>query len=262
MTIYLNRLSCISVFVLLLCCPSAKAQTDSNETPTHLALARELVENIKPENNRYSLGEDNVSFPGDFFSNKYSMRADCSGFLIALLERAKYSTRSQMSFLNWAPGRKKFKSEDFLYSIESEKGFKRIKSINDIRPGDVLAIELLNAEDKNEAGVTGHVALINSSPRKIPSRKPVVEGTSQFEVSLIDSNQEPSGEDDTRVIDSSNKIQGLGRGTVRLYADSDGEVVGFARTFKNSNRFFSYTPRFPSDTKLRKAAIGRPIAGN
>jgi hypothetical protein len=262
MRIHSNRLSFIPVFALSLCCFLANAQTESNGIPRHLALARELVENIKPEDNRYSLGDDIVSFPGDFFSNRYSMRADCSGFVIALFERAKYTTRSQMSFLNWSASRKKFKSEDFLHSIENEKGFKRIKSIDDMRPGDVLAIELLNAEDKSETGVTGHVALINSIPKKILSRKPIVEGTRQFEVSLIDSNQEPAGEDDTRVIDPSNKIQGLGKGTVRLYADSDGEVVGLARTFKYSNRFFSYTPRFPSDTKPRKAAIGRPIAEN
>jgi hypothetical protein len=262
MKIHSSRLCFISVFVLSLCCSLANAQTESNEIPRHLVLARELVENIKPDNNHYSLGDDVVNFPGDFFSNGYSMRANCSGFVIALFERAKYATRSQMSFLNWSAGRRKFKSEDFLYSIENEKGFKRIKSIDEIRPGDVLAIELLNAQDKSETGVTGHVALINSAPKKIPSRKPIVEGTRQFEVSLIDSNQEPAGDDDTRVIDSSSRLQGLGRGTVRLYADSDGEVVGLARTFKNSNRFFSYTPRFPSDTKPRRAAVGRPIAGD
>ena len=257
-----NRLSFILILALSLCCSLVNAQTESNEIPKHLALARELVENIKPENNRYSGGDDMIGFPGDFLSNKYSMRADCSGFLIALFERAKYTTRSQMSFLNWSPSRKKLKSEDFLHSIENEKGFKRIKSIDHMRPGDVLAIELLNAEDKSKAGVTGHVALINSIPKKTLPRKPIVEGTRQFEVSLIDSNEEPAGEDDTRVIDSSNKIQGLGKGTVRLYADAAGEVVGLARTFKNSNRFFSYTPRFPSDTKPRRAAIGRPMTGN
>ena len=39
----------------------------------------------------------------------------------------------------------------------------------------------------------------------------------------------------------------------------EGELVGWARTFAKSNRFFSYDPRFPSDSKRRRAAIGRPV---
>jgi hypothetical protein len=103
--------------------------------------------------------------------------------------------------------------------------------------------------------------LINSSPRPIEPRKPIVEGTRQFEISIIDSSDEHVGEDDSRLADPSNKIKGLGKGTLRLYADASGELVGWARTFKNA-RFFSYSPQFPSDTKLRKAAIGRPVTGN
>ncbi|MGH9578133.1 MAG: hypothetical protein ACRD3R_11915, partial [Terriglobales bacterium] len=82
-----------------------------------------------------------------------------------------------------------------------------------------------------------------------------------YEVSVIDSNEEHVGEDDSRLRDPSRKIHGLGKGTIRIYADADGELVGWARTFRNSAKFFSYSPRFPSDTKARKAAVGRPLAG-
>jgi hypothetical protein len=78
-------------------------------------------------------------------------------------------------------------------------------------------------------------------------------------VSVIDSNEEHVGADDTRLLDPSNKILGLGKGTIRIYSDANGELVGWARTFRNSSKFFSYSPRFPSDTKARKAAIGRPV---
>jgi hypothetical protein len=239
------------------------AQTVSADVPEYLALARELVENTAPENNRYSLGGQFISFPGDLFSSKYSVRADCSGFLLAILERAKYSTRSRMEYL---PGtfrrRTRPAAEDFVYSIEMEKGFKRIRDARSIQPGDLLAHAMLNIEDQRQTGTTGHVFLIDSVPKPIEPRTPIVAGTQQFAISVIDSNEEYVGSDDSRLADPSNKIRGLGRGTIRIYVDTNGEIVGWARTFKNVKKFFSYDSRFPSDTKPRKAAIGRPIAGS
>lgn len=244
---------------LLACCSLGYAQGDA-VVPKHLAIARELVANIKPEHNQYVLGGELISFPGDLLSSKYAMKADCSGFLLAIFERAKYPTRSQMTFLKWSPSRKRARAEDFLYSIENEKGYRHIKRIEDVRPGDLLAHAMLNIEDQKQTGTTGHVFLINSLPKKIAPRRPLAEGTTQYEVSIIDSNEEHVGEDDSRL--PANKLHGLGQGTIRIYSDSSGELVGWARTFKNTNRFFSYSPRFPWNTKLRKAAIGRPLAGS
>jgi hypothetical protein len=261
MRMHLKKLFLFFAAAALLCCSLAKAQTDSTEVPRHLAIARELVENIKPEDNQYTLRERSISFPGDIFSNRYAMRADCSGFLLAVFERAKYSTQSKMSFLEWTPNRKKHTAEDFVLSIEKGGGFTRITKVEDLRPGDILAHAMLNVEDKKKTGTTGHVFLINGQPKLITPRKPVVEDTRQFEVSIIDSNEAYTGDDDSRLADPSNKVKGLGKGTIRLYADSSGELVGWATTFKTSTRFFSYNPRFPSETKARKAAMGRPVAG-
>jgi hypothetical protein len=251
-----------SAVALSLCCSLAQAQTDSTEVPRHLAIARELVENIKPEDNQYVLRERSISFPGDFLSNRYAMRADCSGFLLAVFERARYSTQAKMSFLEWTPNRRKHTAEDFVLSIEKEGGFTRVRRVEELRPGDLVAHAMVNVEDKRKTGSTGHVFLINGHPKQITPRKPVVEETRQFEVSVIDSNEAYTGDDDSRLADPSNKIKGLGKGTIRLYADSNGELVGWATTFKTSTRFFSYDPRFPSDTRPRKAAMGRPVAGN
>jgi hypothetical protein len=54
-------------------------------------------------------------------------------------------------------------------------------------------------------------------------------------------------------------VTGVGAGTIRLYADAGGRIVGWARNYRDA-RFFSYDPAFPSDTKRRKAAVGRPLA--
>jgi hypothetical protein len=243
--------------------PSVSSQAISAELPKYVALARELVENTKPENNRYSLGSQFVSFPGDVLSSKHAVRADCSGLLLALLERAEFSTQSRMEYL---PGKVKRRArpaaEDFVYSIEAEKGFVRIRDARNIKPGDLLAHAMLNVEDQRETATTGHVFLIDSAPRLIEPRAPIVAGTQQFEVSVIDSNDEYLGPDDTRLADPSNKIKGLGRGSIRIYLDLNGELVGWAKTFKTATKFYSYDPRFPSDTKARKAAVGRPIEPN
>ncbi len=240
----------------LLCCMNAPSHAE--DTPRHLAIARQLVQNITPENNQYVLGGRLISMPGDTSASTYLMRADCSGFLLAAFERAGYSTQSQMIFLKDSKKRKRPSAEDFVLSIERQRGFSQIRFIEDIRPGDLLAHALLNLEDQAQTGTTGHVFLIDGTPKPIAARKPVVNGTRQFEVHIIDSNNEQVGDDDSRLADPSRKFAGLGRGTIRLYADSSGELVGWAKTFARSGRFFSYSQRFPSDTKARKAVIGRP----
>lgn len=239
----------------------ARAQADAAAIPGYLAVARELVQNTKPDDNRYNLGGQFISFPGDSPSGRYAVRADCSGFLLAIFERAGYTTRSRMEYLP-SSSRKRTRpaAQDFVHSIEAEKGFTRIRDVRQVKPGDLLAHAMLNVEDQKQTGTTGHVFLIDSPLRPIAPRAPLVSGTRQFEVAVIDANDEHLGADDTRLADPARRVTGLGRGTIRLYVDGDGTLVGWARTFRDTRRFFSYDPRFPSDTRLRKAAVGRPAA--
>lgn len=251
---------------LALCAPAGgaqPAQPAAAEVPRHLALARELVQHTRPENNLYKLGSQFIRFPGDEGGRHtvHQVRADCSGFLLAVFARAGYPTRARMAFLpDGRQQRKRPASEDFVHSIESEQGFRRIRDARDIRPGDLLAHAMLDPADKLQVGTTGHVFLLDSAPRAIAPREPVVAGTTQYEVVVIDSNEEHLGADDTRLADPAHKVKGLGRGTIRIYVDEAGAPVGWARTFPGVKRFFSYDPRFPSDTRRRKAAIGRPDA--
>ena len=241
----------------LVFCPAAVAQGGA-DAPRHLALARELVANVRPENNQYRLGGRFIGFPGDRQDATYAVQADCSGFLLAVFERAGYPTQSRMAFLAPSPKRKRPAAEDFVHSIETGKGFQPVRGVANIRPGDLLAHAMLDAADQRQTGTTGHVFLIDSVPRPAGYGNPVIAGTTQFEVLVIDTNDERVGADDTRLADPASKAAGLGRGTIRLYADAGGELVGWARTFRKAV-FYSYDPRFPSSTKLRKAALGRPL---
>lgn len=260
MTLIARTLSLMASCLFALVFSAQSEATTRTEIRPHLSLARELVDHVAPENNRYVLGGQSISFPGDIASGKYALSADCSGFLLALFDRAGYATRSRMMYLKASARRTRHSAEDFVLSIEHEAGFKRIERNDDIWPGDLLARTMLNSVDRSKTGRTGHVLLINSQPKLISSRKPVVAGTRQFEVSIIDTSDEHSGDDDTRLVDPARKVTGIGRATIRLYADDQGELVGWARTFARSDRFFSYSSRFPSNSKVRKAAVGRPLA--
>ena len=254
-----TRTKLLAAIVALVLGGAGGAQTGSTEIPRHLALARELVEHTRPEDNQYSAGGEFISFPGDWVSNKYAVLADCSGLVLALFARARYSTESRMVFLKASARRKRPTAEDFVLSIENERGFRRIRDVSKIEPGDVLAHALLDPEEQRRLSSTGHVVLIDGYPRHVEPRRPILDGTEQLELTVIDSNLEWTGADDSRLADPSRKIKGLGRGTIRIYADADGQLVGWARTFEKSKRFFSYDPRYPSDSKRRKAAIGRPV---
>lgn len=62
--------------------------------PPHLVLARELVQNVKPEDNRCELGGQ--------ASRGYAARADCNGPLLALFQRA---IRCASRWSSWKMGR-------------------------------------------------------------------------------------------------------------------------------------------------------------
>ena len=242
---------------LLLLAGAAVAAAEAPEVPRHLALARELVQNVQPEDNQYVLGGETITFPGDAGSSRYAMKADCSGFALALFARSGYGIRTQMRFLVDTPRRRRPRAEDFVLSIEEQRGFKRILFVADVRPGDIYAHAMLSKQDQAETGTTGHVMIVDTAPRKIAPQPPLVAGTEQYALDVIDSNEEMLGSDDTRVAHGSKP--GLGRGTIRMYADADGRLVGWARTFRKAI-FYSYDPRFKSDSrKARKAAVGRPV---
>jgi hypothetical protein len=223
--------------------------------PVHLLLARQLQENVAPIHNNYRHAEQ-ISFPSDGTSQGFTMFADCSGLVIALLDRAASPTRSLMSF---PKGRRRPYAEDFVHSIQEARGFKNITRIERIQPGDVIAWKFTLDEDKKIAKDTGHVMLIDTLPAQIENRAPFVPDTTQYELFVIDSSTMYHDPHDTRVQADGSKIKGLGRGKLRLYLSADGKIVGFANNFANA-MFQPLDPAWAhySTGKSKTGAIGRP----
>jgi hypothetical protein len=125
-----------------------------------------------------------------------------------------------------------------------------VPHVRSLQPGDILAV-------KYPAGKanTGHVMLAAGAPRQIAAREPIVPGTEQWELDVIDSSKSGHGRSDTRHGKGKDgkDHEGLGMGVLRLYASHDGTVAGFSWSTLRQSRFVG-----PHDEHL---VIGRLIPG-
>jgi hypothetical protein len=75
----------VALFLILTAHP-VKATETAPEPPQHLTLARQLQANVAPNQNSYRHSEQ-ISLPQDGPTKGYTMFADCSGLVIALLDQ-------------------------------------------------------------------------------------------------------------------------------------------------------------------------------
>jgi hypothetical protein len=205
-------LCCISLVAI----DAAQAQRNM---PKHLDLARDFVKNLAPAATEYRHKDTVVRWRGVDGAPSNEARTDCSGFLDALLERAYGLTRDD--FKKWT-GRARPLANTYHAVIEQGKGFIKIASVKEVRPGDILAVRYpTGAED------TGHVMLVNSAPSRRTATPPVQTGTEQWEVKVIDCSRSGHGKTDTRHQSDGSFSGGVGEGTFRLYSDKAGTIVGY-----------------------------------
>ncbi len=212
-------------------------------TPKYLQLARDFVANTKPENNAYSNSKVYTRMPGDLFAKEYVVSTDCSGFVEDMFRRSGGEVLAQLTT-------QKLKTRhsllDYHASMQREEAFTRVMKVTEIQPGDVAAWRYLNMADHQ---LPGHILFVDSAPVKIKPRKPLIDGLDQYEFALIDTSQEAKSKDDTRYVSdeglrdanesrgkergtiASPNHKGVGRGHMRFYADSEGNIKGAAFSF-------------------------------
>ncbi len=214
---------------------AAEAPSVRNSTPLrHLAIAESLVAHLSLENTGYNHGEGHVSFTAPFESH-----TDCSGFIDALLTES-YGVDKD-TFREWF-GSGRPTAKRYHDAIEAEKGFKRIDRVQDIRPGDLLAVKYLKRTDN-----TGHVMLAVSRAKQMAAKEPNVPGTLQWEITIIDSSESGHGPSDTRHHQGpgGKDHDGLGEGVLRIYSDAGGTIAGFAWSTLKASKL-----KDPSDEHL------------
>ena len=228
-----------SVVFLLPLLSVANAQRQSQKN--HLDWARLLVRELRPEDTSYQHKHDYVKWKGQDGATAYESHTDCSGFLTALFAQAYGFTPDH--FAEWLGTRRPL-AVNYHDAIERQRGFTQIRRVDSIRPGDIIAIKY-----PPDAENSGHILLVAESPERRRSSQPQIDGTEQWEVSVIDSSRSGHGKTDTRHRDDGTFGSGVGQGVFRIYADSGGRIAGYTwSTFANSEYY---------DQSSRNLLIGR-----
>ncbi|WP_288410511.1 hypothetical protein [uncultured Herbaspirillum sp.] len=215
----------------------------SQDIPPYLQTARDLVNDVKPEDNSYQHhGWIKLKGESTLFGKVEvsEVHADCSGLIDALLERSAPQVLKVFRSQNW----KSYpKAENYYAAISADNGFEFRKRMEDVEPGDIFAAKFDNEMD------TGHVMLVDAKPRLIETPiEPIVADTQQWEIVVIDSSSS-HGKTDTRFRASGKKQTGIGRGSVRVYTDKAGQLVGWVMTMSPRQKFKS----------TGSLAIGKPV---
>ncbi len=175
---------------------------------------------------------------------KSTARTECSTFVTQLWEHT----------YNWAPshftswmGTNNPIAAVYHDTILNQKGFQRVPLISQIQPGDVIAIVYY----PELQSPSGHVMIVQDFPAT-NSSKPFIAGTSQWTVPVIDSSASYHGTNDTRYAHPG----GIGHGTFRLYANTDGTIAGYTWSLLGTS-VADYVPQATSTSSGRHLVIGR-----
>jgi hypothetical protein len=191
--------------------------------------ARLMVENVKPSEMSYEHDSRRIKWPegGD---STYQSRTDCSGFVTALL-RQTYGLKSR-DIEKWLE-RDQPLAKDYYRVIKAQRGFMLVSTVSEIQPNDVIAIQYPTDEGDDD---TGHIMIVAGTPQPREATPPRKRNTEQWDVPVIDQSRTGHGSKDTRHLRDGGFISGVGLGTMRLYTDQTGRVVGYAWSgFPNSD---------------------------
>ncbi|HEY6242826.1 MAG TPA: hypothetical protein VIX17_02700 [Pyrinomonadaceae bacterium] len=209
---------------------------------THLELARILARELRPEETSYQHKQGYIIWKGENGAESYQSHVDCSGLLNALLERAYGITSND--FEKWLGKRRPLASE-YFNAITQQQNFRAITLIGNVKPGDIIAIRYPPGTNEN----TGHIMIVNDVPSRRKPSKPEVGGTEQWEVSVIDSSESGHGKTDTRRKQDGSFGDGVGQGILRIYSDTNSEIVGYTWSTLGVSEYY--------DQHTRQLVIGR-----
>lgn len=196
-------------------------------TGTPYSWAKIMIDSVTAANNIYITSRDSVTWAGWGGFTSYRCETDCSGLLTNLLKQSYGYTNS--FFSSWTGLSNPFAST-YYNEIKARDRFSIISPVTKILRGDIIAI-------KYPAGVgsTGHIMVVADPPVLRTSTAPLISGTRQYEIPVMDCSQSGHGSTDTRYISSGVWNDGIGKGIFRVYVNSKGAIVGYTwSTYTNS----------------------------
>jgi len=234
----MKRIFLVIVWALFLLRAPVAAQ---ESLPKHLLDARSLVERLDLNNTNYEHAQGKVVWSGTVESH-----TDCSGLIDHLLMHSYWY--SPEAFKRWFDSHRPT-ARRYHDAIVAQKGFVQMQSVRELRPGDLIAIKYLTQKEN-----TGHIMIVDEAPQRMKAKKPLVDGSEQWAVTVIDSSESGHGPTDTRHKKGPNgkDHQGLGRGVFRLYTTQQGKITGFSWSTLSVSKFVA-----PEEEHL---VLGRLIA--
>jgi hypothetical protein len=218
----------------------------ASAAPDHLEWARRLLSGVTPETNAYASRPTVVTWTGVGGATETRNRSVCSSLVAHVMMQA-YGYRAA-DFATWLGGRFP-RAAGFHDAIAAGHGFDPVLRIADVRPGDVLAIKYPPGSHP-----TGHVLLAASRPTQRRATEPVVPGTKQYELSVIDSSHTGHGPTDSRHYAKGKFHNGVGEGLFRLYAGSDGTLAGYSWSVTKASEFYG-----PGERNLVIGRLNRDV---
>lgn len=220
---------------------SSQTERIANQSPYYWA-NRSVLE-VLPENNTYTHGIGSLTWAGVNGAATSTCSTDCSGFINHLITQT-YSY-SSADFLSWM-GVSRPLASDYYTAIKTQNHFTTISKISSMSQGDIIAIKYPETET-----ITGHTMMIVLTPVLRTASAPLISGTTQYEVTVIDCSQSGHGSTDTRFISTGNFEDGVGKGKFRLYINKKGAIAGYTWSTYSSSVYYSQSER--------QLAVGRHV---
>lgn len=205
--------------------------------PKHLQLARELVATVKPENNHYNFqgtAVGGIRWKGELFASENAVNTHCTGFVTALLIKAGSTTVRD----NMPRGqRQSHLALNQYVEFVNSGGIEQVKVIQNVQPGDLYFFQCPSGSactttlqgDK----ASGHAMIVDTAPEQLATqRPPIIAGTTQWRIAIIDSADQPNSRNDTRwTAPGEPKVSGVGRTFYRIYTDANGVATGYTHDY-------------------------------
>ena len=214
--------------------------------PPHLTDAENLVINLLQSSQTAITWPNVYGTPAAINWNGAQSTAvtECSSF-VTLLWKHTYGWTNG-TFSKWM-GSTSPNAAIYHDTISKQNGFALVSTVDQIRPGDIIAIVYY----PEYQSPSGHVMIVQDLPQP-NNTKPFITNTAQWTIPVIDSSSSYHGTTDTRY----SHPGGIGHGIFRLYTKPNGTVSGYNWSLLSTSTN-TYYPQATTTSSGHHLVIGR-----